>query len=349
MRDLAGKKDESFVVKLYESTRDFNPQIQRAMDEHKPDLFILDHFIVPPALPKSGIPWLYLFSGSPTAILDSPDLPPFTSGYSVNGDRTDWDEFRSYRKAFRDLYIKYQTLLYQEFDYEPTEEDFPLPRGSYPQCKYGYIYGYPEELDYHDVIRIPENYIRVDGFCRESTEPFQLPEGFRKESEKLIFFSLGSMGGVDVELMKRVTSILSKTPHKTIVSKGPLADEYELPENCWGKGSLPQMAILPMVDLVITHGGNNTVTETFSFGKPTIVLPMMGDQYDNAQRIQDKGFGRRLETYKFKEEELLDAVEKLINDEALKEKLQAAAKRIATSNSKVKACERIEALAEKYA
>ncbi len=76
---------------------------------------------------------------------------------------------------------------------------------------------------------------------------------------------------------------------------------------------------------------------------------MMGDQYDNAQRIQDKGFGRRLETYKFKEEELLDAVEKLINDEALKEKLQAAAKRIATSNSKVKACERIEALAEKYA
>ncbi|KAH9400338.1 hypothetical protein TYRP_001903 [Tyrophagus putrescentiae] len=226
MRDLAGKKDESFVVKLYESTRDFNPQIQRAMDEHKPDLFILDHFIVPPALPKSGIPWLYLFSGSPTAILDSPDLPPFTSGYSVNGDRTDWDEFRSYRKAFRDLYIKYQTLLYQEFDYEPTEEDFPLPRGSYPQCKYGYIYGYPEELDYHDVIRIPENYIRVDGFCRESTEPFQLPEGFRKESEKLIFFSLGSMGGVDVELMKRVTSILSKTPHKTIVSKGPLADDF---------------------------------------------------------------------------------------------------------------------------
>lgn len=102
-------------------------------------------------------------------------------------------------------------------------------------------------------------------------------------------------------------------------------------------------------DVLTIENSSNTVTETFSFGKPTIVLPMMGDQYDNAQRIQDKGFGRRLETYKFKEEELLDAVEKLINDEALKEKLQAAAKRIATSNSKVKACERIEALAEKYA
>lgn len=146
-------------------------------------------------------------------------------------------------------------MLYEEFDYEPTDLDFPQPRGSYPHCKYGYIYGYPEELDYHDVVKIPEKYIRVDGFLRESKESFELPRGFRKEGEKLIFFSLGSMGGVDIDLMKRVTGILSKTPYKTIVSKGPLADEYELPEGCWGEGNLPQMAILPIVDLVITHGG----------------------------------------------------------------------------------------------
>lgn len=104
-----------------------------------------------------------------------------------------------------------------------------------------------------------------------------------------------------------------------------------------------EIIILPIINF------SNTVTETFSFGKPTIVLPMMGDQYDNAQRIQDKGFGRRLETYKFKDEELLNAVETLINDNALKERLQAVAKRIATSNSKLKACQRIEAVAEKYA
>lgn len=78
-------------------------------------------------------------------------------------------------------------------------------------------------------------------------------------------------------------------------------------------------------------------------------MPMMGDQYDNAQRIEEKGYGIRLNTYRFTEEQLLNAVERLMHDEALKEKLQVAAKRIASSNSKVKACERIEALVEKYA
>lgn len=78
-------------------------------------------------------------------------------------------------------------------------------------------------------------------------------------------------------------------------------------------------------------------------------MAMMGDQYDNAQRIEEKGYGIRLNTYRFTEQQLLDAVEKLMNDEEMKERLQTAAKRIATSNSKVKACERIEALVEKYA
>ena len=115
------------------------------------------------------------------------------------------------------------------------------------------------ELDYDDLIDIPEHFIRMDTFCRDEdslSTTFKLPEGFANESNKLIYFSLGSMGSADVELVKRVTSILSsKTPYKTIVSKGPLADEYELPENCWGEEYLPQTQILPIVDLVITHGG----------------------------------------------------------------------------------------------
>ena len=123
------------------------------------------------------------------------------------------------------------------------------------------VYAYPEELDYTDLAQAPRNSARVDAFRREGedivVEPFQLPENFPVgPGEKLIYLTLGSMGSIDVTLMKRLVSIVARSPHKYIVSKGPLADEYELPENCWGEGFLPQTRILPIVDLVITHGGN---------------------------------------------------------------------------------------------
>lgn len=88
------------------------------------------------------------------------------------------------------------------------------------------------------------------------------------------------MGSIDVELMKRIVSVLGKTPYKYLVSKGQRGGEYELPDNCWGENFLPQMKILPLVDLVITHGGNNTITEAFSFGKLMIVMQLFGDQAD---------------------------------------------------------------------
>jgi UDP:flavonoid glycosyltransferase YjiC (YdhE family) len=54
-----------------------------------------------------------------------------------------------------------------------------------------------------------------------------------------------------------------------------LHDTYELPTNMWGAQQVPQTTVLPHVDLVITHGGNNTTTESFHFGKPMVLLPLV--------------------------------------------------------------------------
>ncbi|CAG2165010.1 unnamed protein product [Oppiella nova] len=105
------------------------------------------------------------------------------------------------------------------------------------------------------------------------------------------------MGAADVKNMKRLVNILSKSKHRFIVSKGPFHEEYDLPVNMWGAATVPQIQVLPVVDLVVTHGGNNTTTETMYFGIPMIVLPLFLDQYDNAQRVEDKGFGIRLDAY----------------------------------------------------
>jgi UDP:flavonoid glycosyltransferase YjiC (YdhE family) len=145
--------------------------------------------------------------------------------------------------------------------------------------------------------------------------------------------------------MERLVEVLGKLPHRFIVSKGPQHDQYELADNMWGEQTLPQTSILPLVDLVITHGGNNTTTECFHFGKPMIVLPIFWDQYDNAQRVHETGFGVRLDTYTFTDADMSSAIERLLADDALATRLAAVSSVVRASRGTERAAALIAGLA----
>ena len=123
---------------------------------------------------------------------------------------------------------------------------------------------------------------------------------------------------------------------------GVFGDEYDLPDNCWGQNFLPQTKVLPIVDLVISHGGNNTITETFYFGKPLIVMPLFCDQADNAQRVHKKGFGIRLNPFRCTKEELAKSIDSLINNGDLSSKLKKISNRIKAEAKSGKVSELIE-------
>jgi UDP:flavonoid glycosyltransferase YjiC (YdhE family) len=99
------------------------------------------------------------------------------------------------------------------------------------------------------------------------------------------------------------------------------------------------------VDLVITHGGNNTVTEALHLGKPMIVLPLFWDQYDNAQRMDELGLGVRLRPYEFEDRELTGTIDRLLSDRALGDRLHGIAARLRASPGTVRAADLIEAVA----
>ena len=54
---------------------------------------------------------------------------------------------------------------------------------------------------------------------------------------------------------------------------------------------LPQVALLERTDVLVTHGGNNSVTEACAAGVPMIVLPMSTDQFAGAAAIERAGAG----------------------------------------------------------
>ena len=131
-----------------------------------------------------------------------------------------------------------------------------------------------------------------------------------------------------------------------MVSKGPQHQLFELADNMTGAEFLPQTRILPEVDLVVTHGGNNTVTESFFFGKPLVVLPLFWDQYDNAQRVHELGYGVRLDTYGHEPDELRGAIDQLLADEMLRQRLGRVSARLQADPGTAKAAGLIERVAE---
>jgi MGT family glycosyltransferase len=142
--------------------------------------------------------------------------------------------------------------------------------------------------------------------------------------------------------MRTLIGTLKDAPYRIIVSKGPQHDQLELADNMTGAEFLPQVSILPHVDLVITHGGNNTVTESLRFGRPMIVLPLFWDQYDNAQRIDELGFGVRLSTYDHEPEELTGAIDRLLGDDALNSRLASISGRLQANPGTARAADLIE-------
>ena len=99
---------------------------------------------------------------------------------------------------------------------------------------------------------------------------------------------------------------------------------------------------MPLCDLVITHGGNNTTTECLHHGKPMVLLPLFWDQYDNAQRMHDVGLGRRLPTYGWTPADLHNAIEEMLNDTDAQTRLAAISKRVQANSGRVFAADLIE-------
>jgi UDP:flavonoid glycosyltransferase YjiC (YdhE family) len=75
-----------------------------------------------------------------------------------------------------------------------------------------------------------------------------------------------------------------------------------------------------------------------------IVLPLFWDQYDNAQRVQERGFGVRLDTYAFDDEEMQTALRRLLDDVALRRRMTDTGRRIRALDGKSRAADLIESL-----
>lgn len=310
----------SFIQPTYQALIDgakyCEPRLREIVATHRPDVLVEDNVVLFPALATSGAPFVRIVSCSPLEVPGSGVPPPFSGLPSA--DPSGWAAYRAeFDRTHREMWADFDSWVRAQGADALPELEF-MPRANPAN-----LYVYPTEADYLDARPLDASWTRMDSSVRETDEEYVLPTEVadRPDDSALVYLSLGSLGGADVELMQRLVDVLGTTRHRFIVSKGPQAERIILPDNMVGAQMLPQTKVIPQVDLVISHGGNNTVTETLHFGKPLIVLPLFWDQYENAQRIDELGFGVRLDTYAFADGELTDAVDRLLADAALRIRL----------------------------
>jgi UDP:flavonoid glycosyltransferase YjiC (YdhE family) len=327
---------------LIDGAKYVQPRLEAIIGELEPDVIVEDNVVSFPAIMSTRHPWVRLLSCNPAEIKD-PLVAPFSSGYPA-ADRSAWPAFleeveRTHRELWDDFDAFCRDAGAGGLAWTSTGPDFMH------ESPYLNAYSYPAEVDYARSTPLGPTWHQLDSTVRAADTTWELPDHLVGRGGALIYLSLGSLGSADVGLMQRLVDLLGRTSHRIIVSKGPLADQITLHDNMTGESFLPQPAILPQVDLVITHGGNNTVVESFHHGKPMIVLPLFWDQVDNAQRVDETGFGTRLATYDFEDRELTGAIDRLLDDQALRTRLAAVSARLQSTRGTVRAADLIERVA----
>jgi MGT family glycosyltransferase len=327
---------------LVDGARYVEPRLREIITELQPDVLVEDNVVGFPALVSAGRPWVRIASCNPAELKD-PAVPPVFSGYPSE-DMAAW-------ASFRETYRRTHDKLWREFDAftrdqgAPGLANGPLGPDFIASSPWLNLYLFPAEADYRRAEALDPTWHRLDSCVRATDDRFELPAQLAERPGPLLYLSLGSLGSADVELMQRLIDVLGRSRFRVIVSMGPQHASLRLADNMWGAEFLPQPAILPLVDLVITHGGNNTVTECFHHGRPMVVLPLFWDQYDNAQRVHELGFGVRLATYAFRDDELLAAVDGLLADRGVRARLAAISARLQAAPGTVRAAGLIERLA----
>jgi MGT family glycosyltransferase len=319
---------------LINGARYCQPQLLEIIERTRPDVIVEDNVVCFPALLTAGVPFVRIVSCNPLEMPD-PGLPPAFSGYP-SADHSQWQAFRAeYEQVHRPVWAEFN-------DWVVAQGAPALPDLQFIHQGALNLYVYPELADYSRTRPLGPSWHRLDSSVRQTDSEYVPPSALAGAEGPLIYFSLGSLGSADVELMRRVIGCLATTRYRFVVSMGPRHDEIELAANMAGAEFLPQTSVLPLCDLVITHGGNNTITESLHFGKPLIVLPLFWDQYDNAQRVHELGLGVRLDTYRFTDAQLHDALARLLGDTGPRARLAGAAAAIQRRDGVRKAAGLIE-------
>ncbi|WP_102223813.1 nucleotide disphospho-sugar-binding domain-containing protein [Acidimangrovimonas sediminis] len=297
----------------------------------QPDVISVDNVILFPAIKQSGVPWVRIISCSENEIEDEA-IPPHLSGLS----ETDYAGHAAFRAKFHEV-IK---PIHEDFNaFLQTTGESPYPLGQFFEASpWMNLMLYPQPVTYRRSKPLdPARFQYLEG-CVRQDEPYTVPTFGANAEGPLLYVSFGSLGAGDTDLLKRLIDLIGRSRYRALVNVGDYLEAYEAPPPNVILGSwFPQPSVIPQVDAVIHHGGNNSFTECLYFGKPAIILPYVWDGHDNAMRVEETGHGFRSDRYDWTDEQMIAMIESCLTDTEMKARLAATSAHMQAENGQEKA------------
>jgi MGT family glycosyltransferase len=183
------------------------------------------------------------------------------------------------------------------------------------------------------------------GWCSEGHSAgagWSRPSG----AARLVFISLGTIFTNALAFYRECLAAFGGRPDWHVVlqvgSHLDITGLGELPANVEVHRWVPQVSVLEVCDLFITHGGMGSCIEGLASASPMIVVPQAVDQFSNAQRLVDLRVARQMETAQVTAAWLRMTAGELLSDQGVTERLTALSKEVRAGCGSVRAADLVE-------
>lgn len=139
-------------------------------------------------------------------------------------------------------------------------------------------------------------------------------ERLEKATTPKVFVSLGTLL-VDIRaaFFQKLIDAFADAPLTIVAATNP--DIFEKwPDNFIVSGFVPQAELMPKMDVVICHGGFNTVNDTFINGLPMLITPIAYDHFHTAKLIENAGCGLKIRYKRLRIEDLKQTIFELLEN-----------------------------------
>jgi MGT family glycosyltransferase len=169
----------------------------------------------------------------------------------------------------------------------------------------------------------------------------------RLDGRPLVYVSLGTVRPAhDRRAIRKIAAACADLDAQLVISIGRWEDkDYRhddsgnLPGNPLVMDFVPQMALLEKAQLLITHGGVNTVLEALTQAVTMIVLPRGADQPAMAARVDHAGVGLCASFSRFKPKQLRKMVQRLLSDQSFRQRAKQLQQAMAATGGVARAAE----------